>query len=930
MESSAPIFAPAPPPLTHSTSRANYTNNTSTNPNHRSNQIVSSNGMTASIILAEPLIYLQGFTRVEFGEEAPAILRGSLVVKCTKPTKIKALTLTFKGVAKTEWPEGIPPKKSEHHETKEIHSHVWPFFNASFPMAEFSSGAHVVRLDNNAVISEGREVGHRRSVESLNGHDSDSDSANEGFSAVRSVRRGLANTFRRAASPNPTGTRSRSPSAAMLFPTELSLGPHRSFSKQETQDHDIQQKGFRVFQPGEYSYNFELPIPQSLPESIECAYGSVKYTLEAVVERPGAFRSNLTGRKDVKFIRNISFNNLEASEPISISRSWEDQLHYEIVVGGKMFTIGGHIPIAFKLTPLAKVKCHRIRIYVTENAEYYAHNRKVHRIEPTKKYLLKEQLPETGLNGDLLEEFYNSNSMAYSGEELPGSTELEFQVLLPTSFESANPHYRLHANTTHGDIKVHHWIKIILRLSKPNLDIQAENVKEQKRKFFEISIDSPISLLDTHCTNANTSLPQYVNRRPSFLSRSPSVMGIPTNSYEDRLSRPIHLLRRPSIAPPTFEESQAPNGIPLVSPPKYEAVVKEKQKERMNMNSMDSPFASDDEIDDDRSMPGSSNNNRQNSTTMFHRRSIVQSGPSVSSITRSIHSNSTSSSHETSSFELQRQQSVVSTTESVDLADQMSSVALEPDISLRRHSHVRGVAPGSRVSGAQVQLQDDDGVASSIYNERAAVNQVVDEGFTGRDFLAAPSTFDDMGSDITDIEDNNNDDDDDDDDDNVASRSSTNSSSDTTMTSTGNSSVSESSATIPTLLRPPSDNRRKSASDELDLRRRSIAGGDQILGLPIRNVQSKRRSLYGLDSETKRRSILALLTDSINHTEEPESGGLRRNSNSSSVYSDHSSINGGVAISRLNTNSTDMYPLLNKDDPAADQLSSSTSSVWIN
>jgi hypothetical protein len=181
-----------------------------------------------------------------------------------------------------------------------------------------------------------------------------------------------------------------------------------------------------VFEPGEYYYNFELPIPQSLPETISANFGSVKYTLEGLVERPGTFKSNLSGVTEVLIVRAASDNNLESSEPIAISREWEDQLHYEIVIAGKAFPLGTYIPIAIKFAPMAKIKCHRVRIYVTENIEYYCRNKKVHRIEPSRKFMLHEQIPKDGHSGTLLDEWV--------GDEVLCATEVEYQVEIPESF----------------------------------------------------------------------------------------------------------------------------------------------------------------------------------------------------------------------------------------------------------------------------------------------------------------------------------------------------------------------------------------------------------------------------------------------------------------------------------------------------------------
>lgn len=68
--------------------------------------IVSSTGVSVSINLAEPVLFLQGFQEGENAQRNTAMLRGALHLKVTKTAKIKAVTLKFKGTATTKWPEG--------------------------------------------------------------------------------------------------------------------------------------------------------------------------------------------------------------------------------------------------------------------------------------------------------------------------------------------------------------------------------------------------------------------------------------------------------------------------------------------------------------------------------------------------------------------------------------------------------------------------------------------------------------------------------------------------------------------------------------------------------------------------------------------------------------------------------------------------------
>lgn len=68
--------------------------------------IASGNGVTLSISLAEPVLFLQGIDQTEIGNQATAMLRGRFHVRVSKSAKIKSVSLTFRGIGETEWPEG--------------------------------------------------------------------------------------------------------------------------------------------------------------------------------------------------------------------------------------------------------------------------------------------------------------------------------------------------------------------------------------------------------------------------------------------------------------------------------------------------------------------------------------------------------------------------------------------------------------------------------------------------------------------------------------------------------------------------------------------------------------------------------------------------------------------------------------------------------
>ena len=256
-----------------------------------------------SVHLAEPVVFLTGFEPSEYSGRSPAILRGSLILKLLKPSKIRTITLVFKGRARTEWPEGIPPKKVDFFEEKDLITHTWPFFNAQFSSSETSHGADAARIIESQRLSMdlGRE-------------------------SMDSIPSSSLNNIRSSAS---VGSPNLSTSNGGLW--GIPFGQALSLSKEEKTP--TQARGYRVFAAGEYMYisswffsdsryNFELPIDSVLPESIECDMGSVGYELEATIERAGAFKSNLSGKTDILLVRNPAEQDLETYEPISITRTW--------------------------------------------------------------------------------------------------------------------------------------------------------------------------------------------------------------------------------------------------------------------------------------------------------------------------------------------------------------------------------------------------------------------------------------------------------------------------------------------------------------------------------------------------------------------------------------------------------------------------------
>lgn len=512
------------------------------------NPNAASGSVKLYVIFAEPRLYLNGFTDDEIRSATPAVLRGCVFIRIIKPVKIKHIRLKLNGIAKTEWPEGIPPKKIDHTEANTVLTHEWDFFDYhhTYPETDRSrknADLFIPKSDNSEVDNFSLDALSPVSSSSTNDLRSIKSPSSfmsalmgEGLSVTRSHSSILKHLSTNSeADLKPSSSRSSSSKMAALT-------SHQSHGNADFDN--------KIFPPGDYIYSFEEFFPSELPETMNLTFGSVRYSVEASIERSGAFKSNLYARRDISVIRTPSSESSEENEPIVINRDWEDKLHYEIVISSKQVILNSYLPISFKLTPLDKIKVHRLRIYITEHLEYYCHNKHVHRAEPQRKVLLLEHRPPEDMD-----------SLLAVGDDEIGGVEMDFQVYVPEYYAER---FRLHPDTCYGDIQSHHWMKICVRLSK--LEPTAEN--PNKRKHFELSIDSPIHLLSPHCAHANTMLPSYDEQlkedvgsdfQPDTsvdLTMTPRLdMILDSNLYQPKTSTPVELL-----------SPQAKPFSPIVSP----------------------------------------------------------------------------------------------------------------------------------------------------------------------------------------------------------------------------------------------------------------------------------------------------------------------------------------------------------------------------
>ncbi|CDO96071.1 unnamed protein product [Kluyveromyces dobzhanskii CBS 2104] len=490
--------------------------------------LAKSSSFQVYIQLAEPIIFLQGFSASHWEGKPPAILRGSLILRVTKPTKLKSINLTFKGTSKTEWPEGIPPKKQEFVEINDVVKHTWPFFQNDLQTVQNNQSTDHADLLKGSNASLFRPLDER-----MDRH--------MGGKLGNAQGRSLSpiGQFLRTSSKDLPNVKSVSETFSDMLSISNSVSDMASIKSSNTSTAGSSDPF--IFHPGDYIYSFEHAIPLSYPETISATFGQVEYFLLVNIERQGTFKSDVNAKLPITIVRTPSDNSVEETEPIAISRDWNTHLHYDIVIVSKDIVLDAFLPIAFRVTPMDKVALHRIRIFLTETLEYYCKGKKVHRLEPTKKFLLTEHrappIKDIPPDAAPTKAKYLGNLLEDEHGDLI-SKEFEYQVFFP---ERLNFQQKIHPDTSYATIKSNHWIKLSLRLSK-NVD----GVK----KHFEISIDSPIHVLNKLSSHANTLLPSYDTHGFIPNSSSASFGDSGFNMYHDsNLYFPKQVLNSPVMSP---------------------------------------------------------------------------------------------------------------------------------------------------------------------------------------------------------------------------------------------------------------------------------------------------------------------------------------------------------------------------------------------
>jgi hypothetical protein len=109
-----------------------------------------------------------------------------------------------------------------------------------------------------------------------------------------------------------------------------------------------------LLEAGYHSYEFELVLPGTLPESTHVAkYYLVQYQLKAMAERSSFLLPNYTTRHDIHLSRHKLSLSTDYLNPVTVANHWADKLDYEITLPTKVYSHGDTIPVSIKALPLA-------------------------------------------------------------------------------------------------------------------------------------------------------------------------------------------------------------------------------------------------------------------------------------------------------------------------------------------------------------------------------------------------------------------------------------------------------------------------------------------------------------------------------------------------------------------------------------------------
>jgi len=193
-------------------------------------------------------------------------------------------------------------------------------------------------------------------------------------------------------------------------------------------------------------------------------------------------------------------------------------MQYMLTVSGRVFPIGGVVPITLTLLPMAKVKIFELTVQLEERVDYYfAFSPRACRKDPKRRFVLlslksKDEnspllpLPEVVTTDHPLHSLLQADKNA---SELmanlmgPGPWTFPMALALPSAWGM------LHFSNKNkrAPIEITHTLKVTIRAQRG--DDQHMDPESGKRKQFDIMMRMPVHILSSLSNDQHTALPCY-------------------------------------------------------------------------------------------------------------------------------------------------------------------------------------------------------------------------------------------------------------------------------------------------------------------------------------------------------------------------------------------------------------------------------------
>jgi hypothetical protein len=279
-----------------------------------------------------------------------------------------------------------------------------------------------------------------------------------------------------------------------------------------SEEHKDTGDGWQEFKKGLYTFPISFTIPSYMPPTLSCDYGSVTWRLKANVHRPGAFTPKLSASRDVLFVAAPSEDLREDAEGFAVERVWGDQMQYSISVSGRMFPIGGSIPITLSFLPMAKVKIFKISAQLEEQVIFYTFEPKMRRTDAARHFSLlslesrdkfSPVLPHSPATDSPLQDMPSEVAASLMG---PGPWTLQLALKVPNG--SGMLHFS--NKNKRGPIQISHALTIVIRVERG--DDEQLDPKTGKRKRFDVILQMPVHILSPLASAQHVALPRYTER----------------------------------------------------------------------------------------------------------------------------------------------------------------------------------------------------------------------------------------------------------------------------------------------------------------------------------------------------------------------------------------------------------------------------------